>query len=286
MKINKSIVYILIAGILFTIAFVLVKSTSHIHVLQVVFWRSLIVFLFSFVILKYKKIPLFEGPKKYLILRGITGCIAIICYFYTLQEMTMASAVTLQYVSPLFLVIVGFFINKERFNKIQLVFVMLALLGTAVIKNFDPTITTFQLLLGLSSAFFSALSYSFIRKLKGLADPYLVVFYFPLVTLPVILPILVMNWVTPNWEDTVKLIGVGVFSMFAQVLLTKALQRERVAKIGVIRYVDLIFAAIAGYVLFDEIISLQMVLGFILIISGVILNHIFSFKEEKSHTVD
>src|SRR5690606_21747805 len=59
-------------------------------------------------------IPFFGNNKNWLLLRGVAGMTALFLFFYTLQNMPLASATTIQYLSPVFTVILAIFINRER----------------------------------------------------------------------------------------------------------------------------------------------------------------------------
>ena len=95
----------------------LVKLISHIPATQIVFFRSIVSLTMSVAMLRYQKVSVWGNNKKYLVLRGITGSIALILYFTTLQKIPFASAVTLGFMAPVFATVLGVFIAKEKVFK-------------------------------------------------------------------------------------------------------------------------------------------------------------------------
>ena len=69
-----------------------------------------------------QKIYVFGNNKGLLVVRGVVGSIGLITFFYTLQNIPLASAVTIQYLSPIFTTILGIFLVKEKVKPIQFVF--------------------------------------------------------------------------------------------------------------------------------------------------------------------
>ncbi|MDH5604752.1 MAG: EamA family transporter, partial [Cyclobacteriaceae bacterium] len=84
----------LAATFFFALMNVMVKLVPDIPSVEVVFVRSVVSLVISYFFLKLKKIPIWGNNKKLLLLRGLSGAMALILYFYTLQEMPLATAVT------------------------------------------------------------------------------------------------------------------------------------------------------------------------------------------------
>ncbi len=102
----------LLAGIFFAMMNVSVKFVPHIPAVEIIVFRSIFSLIFSFAVLKQLKVPVFGNDKVGLIIRGVVGSISLILFFYTLQRIPLASAVTIQYLSPIFTTILGVFILK------------------------------------------------------------------------------------------------------------------------------------------------------------------------------
>jgi drug/metabolite transporter (DMT)-like permease len=271
----------LFATFFFSTMNVFVKFVPHIPAVEIVFFRSLISLALSYGILKSRNNFSWGSNRKVLILRGVTGAIALILYFKTLQHIPLASAVTIQFLAPIFTTILGIFIVKERVFPLQWLFFLLSFGGVLVIQGFDTRISNILLLMGLGASLSSGLAHNFIRKLNTSEDPLVIVLYFPLVTLPVTGMLSIFDWVMPSGEDLLILLAIGLLTQVAQVLLTKAIQHEELSRVSSLRYLSIIYALIYGFLLFDEHFNLFTYLGMALTLSGVVLNFYYKSKMEK-----
>jgi drug/metabolite transporter (DMT)-like permease len=232
----------------------------------------------SYYIVKRKKIKIFNQHSPLLLGRGLTGAIALSLYFYTIQNMPLATAVTILYLAPIFTVVFAIFMNKEKPNNWQWPCLALSFLGAALMKNFDPRVSLFHFSLGITAAIFAGLAYNFIRKLKGKADPHLIILYFPLITIPLSLPFTIKYWVTPSQNEIILLILVGLLTQLAQIFMTKAYLLEKAAKISHFNYLTSIFAFLTGILFFNEVLNTLSIIGLVLVIIGILINDYFSKK--------
>ncbi|NNC95934.1 MAG: DMT family transporter [Chitinophagales bacterium] len=262
----------LVATVFFSIMNLLVKFLPHIPSYEIVFFRSLISLIITLSLLRTYRIPIFGVQKKYLILRGIFGVTALTMYFTTLQKIPLASAVTIQYLSPIFTTIFAIFILGEKVKRIQWLLFAIAFAGVAMIKGFDSRIETKYLILGILAAIFSGLAYNMVRKVKNTDHPWVVVLYFPLIGTPVTGIISAFNWVMPDLRDCLILLGIGICTQIAQVQMTKSLQSELISKVSSVRYIGVIYALALGFIFFGETYKPLSFLGIVLVAIGVILN--------------
>jgi len=269
---KDSIKYMLLAGLFFALMNVCVKYVSHIPTVEVVFFRSIFSLVASYIILKRDHIPVFGNNKPLLILRGVAGCIGLVGSFYTLQHIPLASAVTINYLSPFFTAILGIFIVKQPVKPIRYLYFALAIAGVIMLKGFDPRISTLDLIIGLTAALFAGLAYNIISKLKTSEHPLVIIFYFPLITLPFVGVYTLMHWENPQGWDWAILLLIGIFTQIAQYYMTLSYQRANLAKVASLNYLGVIYALVFGYFLFQETFSEYALLGIAVILAAVILN--------------
>lgn len=273
--ISKGVGYMLISVVSFSLMNLCVKYLKHINSFEIVFFRSLFTLVVSYYFIKRSNISLFGNNKLLLILRGVFGSAGLLLFFFTVQKMPLASAVTIQYTSPIFTAIFAMFILKEKMKLIQWLFFVVSFSGVLMIKGFDERVDLVLLVAGVGSAFFSGLAYNIVRKLKDFDHPLTVIFYFPLITIPLITPYVISNWQMPQGIDWILLLLVGIFTQVAQLYMTKAYQIETVDSISGIIYLGIIFALGYGYFLFDEAFEMPVIIGMGLVVFGVILNLIY-----------
>ena len=224
--------------------------------------------------------------KLLLIARGTVGTFALMCVYYALTTLPLAEATLLQYMYPVFTAILAFLFLKEKVQRSTLICIGLCLLGLlAMVKpnlSFDgevalPWLSVFVALIG---ALGSGTAYVIVKKLSKLEDSSVIIFYFPLIALPLSLILLGDNFVMPDAEALVLLLFVGLFTQVGQVGLTKAMQTEVAAKVSAFSYVQVIFSAILGVVFFNEIPSVWTFIGGSLIILGALIN-VFGSKRKS-----
>jgi drug/metabolite transporter (DMT)-like permease len=266
---------ILIATAFFALMNVGVKFLDRIPAHEIVFFRALISLVFCYGLLRKRGIYPWGNNKKYLILRGISGTAALLMYFYTLQHMPLASAVTIQYLSPIFTILIAGLFLGEHPSPWQYLFFAVSFGGVLMIKGFDPRVTPVELVIGISAAVLAGFAYNFIRKLKDYDDPLVVVLYFPLVTVPAVGLYTAFHWVQPIGYEWLVLIGIGVATTFAQIYMTRAYQMERAANVSNYNYLGSVYAIFIGLFLFGETISLMAILGIGLIVGGVMMSSRF-----------
>lgn len=276
---SPGIRYMLFASFVFAFMNVAVKKVSHIPSVEVVFFRAVVSLIMSWGYLKRNNIPVLGNNRKVLFLRGLYGTIALVMVFATFQNMPLASAVVVHYLSPIFTALLALWLLKENVYKVQYLFFALSFIGIFMIKGFDSRVETLYFVLGVLGAFFGGLAYTSIRKLKDSEHPLVIVFYFPLVALPIAGLGSAFVWVTPIGTDWLWLLAVGVLTQIAQVYLTKAYQIEAAANVASANYIGIFYALGFGYFIFGESFNSQVILGMALVLAGVILN--ISFKRIK-----
>lgn len=262
-----------LAAFLFSLMNVGVKLIPQIPAVEIVFFRSVISLVLSVAILKHQKVNIWGNNRLLLMARGLVGATALILFFITLQNIPLASAATIQYLSPIFTAILGVYIVKEKVKPLQWIFFLMAFVGVLIIQGFDARVSGLFLLLGIVSGFFSGLAYNIIRKLNVNEHALVIVFYFPLVALPISGVYSLIYWVPPmGWYEWCILIGIGVLTQFAQYYMTKSYQAEALSKVAILKYIGLIFALGYGFLIFDEHFNLLTYLGMAVVLAAVIAN--------------
>jgi drug/metabolite transporter (DMT)-like permease len=269
---SSGVRYMLLATFLFSIMNVMVKLLPHLPAVEIAFFRSIGSLALSFIIIKSYKVSLPGNNIRALLLRGFFGASSLIMYFITLQKMPLASAVTLQFLSPIFTTILGIFLVHERVKPLQWVFFAMAFAGVLMIQGFDHRVTWLFAIVGIGSAVFSALAYNTIRMLKESEHPLVIVFYFPLVSLPITGAFTLFNFTMPDPFDWVILLGIGIVTQFAQYFMTRAYQADELSKIASLKYIGIVYALLFGYFFFGEAFSIQVHLGIGFVLVGVVLN--------------
>ncbi|MBX3290167.1 MAG: DMT family transporter [Acidobacteria bacterium] len=260
----------------FALANVFVKQLTHIPAMEIVFFRCSIATVFCFIGLRQAKADWIGSNRTLLLLRGLFGTTALYLFFVTLHNIPLASAVTIQYLSPIFTAVIGIVILKEKVRPLQWAFYTMAFAGVLLVQRFDPRVSWYFLLIGVISAFGSGMAYNLVRSLKGKEHPLTVVLHFQLIGAIAGFVSLFFEWRMPSGWDWIFLLMIGIFSQLGQIFLTNALQKEAVAGVAIVNYSGILYSVIFGWFIFGEMQSLLSVSGMSLVVLGVLLSILYT----------
>ncbi|MCG8333791.1 MAG: DMT family transporter [Proteobacteria bacterium] len=276
--------YMVLSALGFALMGACVKAASYdgIPVLEIVAVRALVSSCISYLDVRRKNISIWGHNKFLLVARGLTGTLALMCVFYAVTALPLAEATLIQYLNPLFTALLAFAFLKEVIQRSTVISIILSLIGLLVMVNPDILLGNFMISVGalplagviaaLLGALGSAVAYVFVRRLSETEDPSVIIFYFPIIALPVSVLLLGDDFVMPSSSTWIWLILVGIFTQVGQIGLTKAMQTEKAGKAMAYSYVQIVFSALLGWFLFDEIPTLVTLLGALFIISGALIN--------------
>jgi drug/metabolite transporter (DMT)-like permease len=298
---KKGILFIVLSGLSFLVVNFLVKlfgmgseqtifvGLQKIPVHELVLSRSIISFTISYFIIKRKKLPLFGVNKKWLLIRGFAGMIALTIFFETIHQLPIAVASTIQYLAPIFTMIFTLVLLRERIFKLQWLFVLIAFIGVTfiglnalILKSNPVKLDYFWLTLGVISAAFSGIAYTAIVKLKETDNPINIVSYFPMLSIPIMTVWCFFDFVMPKGIEWFLLLVIGIFTQIAQVLLTKALHQESASLITPFQYLGSIYAMLMGFFIFEEHLNILIIIGVALILVGVVANTLIKAFSKKT----
>lgn len=268
-----------------TLAFFLanacVKQVAHIPAMEIVFFRCIVAAAICVYGLRRAGESLVGDNHLMLLMRGLFGTIALVFFFVTVQNMPLASAQTIQYLSPIFTATIAIFLLKESVRALQWAFYAIAFGGVLLIQQVDERIAPLYLALGIVSAFCSGIAYNLVRSMRGREHPLTIVLHFQLVGAVAGGVSLLFSWHTPQGWDWLWLLLVGVFSQLGQIFLTDALQREKVAGVAIVNYTGLIYAVTVGWLVFGETQGSLAIAGMMLVVIGVLLSVFYSRRQER-----
>lgn len=249
-----------------------VRWTGRIPVQEQILFRALVTLVIIGVSLRLQGVSLRGGNRKLLIARGLAGTIALLAYFWTLQRMPLATAVTLQHLSPVFTILISAALLGERPRAVQLPFFALAFLGVILVRGPETQVEVLDVAIGVLSALFAGLAYNLVRMLRSTDAPEVVVFWFPLVSLPIVGPWSVATWVTPSPREVFGLLMVGLLTTAGQVFLSIGYQRSQAREVSFLNYLGIIYAMFLGWFVFHETPALHTLAGAALIIVGLVVS--------------
>lgn len=203
---SRGVANMLLATFAFAVMNVFVKQLDRIPAMEIVLFRCLVSGLICGVEISRRQLDWKGDNHALLIARGTFGTLALFTFFLTLQRMPLATAVTIQYLSPIFTALIGIFVLREMVPARQWLFYGIAYAGVFVLKGFDSRVSNLYLLIGIISAICSGVAYNLVRRLREREEPIVVVLHFQLVGIAAGLVFTFFSWRTPlPWEWFVSL---------------------------------------------------------------------------------
>ena len=276
--------FMLLSAFGFALMSACVKYVSQysIPVFEIVAARALVSLIISYLDVKRKGISPWGHNKPLLFVRGTVGTAALMCVYYAVTTLPLAEATILQYVHPIFTALLGVLFLKERIQQSTMICIAFCLAGlfvmvqsnsgSDVVSSVDSELPLLSIVVALCGALGSSIAYVIVRKLSQTEDSSVIIFYFPLVALPISTFLIWDDFVWPSVFLTIMLILVGIFTQIGQYGLTKAMQTQAAGKASAYSYVQIVFSALLGVWIFNEIPSIWTYLGGGLIVTGALIN--------------
>jgi len=264
--------WMLVAGFLFGCMGVFVKlGAAYFSNIELVFYRSLIGLLIMYAILRQRGGTMVTTQWKGHLWRGVSGSIALLLFFYCITVLPLATAVTLNYTSPLFLTILMVFVVKEHFHAPLTIAIALGFAGMVLLLH--PTFERNQLipgLLGLISGLFAGIAMLNVRELGRSGEPeWRIVFYFSLIaTITSGVAMLLDHIHALTLQNIPLLLALGSSATLAQLALTRAYSTGKTLVASSLSYSAVVFATLFGILLWGEILTLSSWAGMALIIAS------------------
>ncbi|QUH19641.1 DMT family transporter [Alkaliphilus sp. B6464] len=279
---NKGILYMLASSLFFALMAGAVKFSGNIPTMEKVFFRNIVGFVVSGYMI-FKSGESFRGNNtKYLSYRAILGFLGVVFYFYAIDNLPLADAVVLNQLNPFFIIILAAMFLGEKIKKLQIPAIILALIGVVFIAQPQFNYTILPAVVGILSSIFAASAYTMIRHLRLTDTPHMIVFYFTGISTIITIPFMVLgDFVMPDTVSFISLLTVGVFSTFAQYLMTHAYRYAEAGDLSIYSYGNTIFSIFIGIILWGEIPNLLSTLGVLCILTGAYLNY-----RARKHVLD
>ena len=268
-----------LSALSFSLMGVCVKHLGgRLPVAEVVFGRAVISLLLSGWMLHRAGLSPWGRHRGLLALRGLLGTVALFGVYGGLAWLPLAAATVLQYLYPTFTAALAWGTLGERFGRRLGLAMLLGWAGVALLVHpvgaaaTLPPLAPLGVVAAVTGALFTALAYVSVRTLAGREHPLVIIFWFPLVSLPLALPPMLLQPVWPQPSQLLWLVGVGVFTQLGQLGLTGALVRLPAARATAISYVQVPMAALWGWLWFAEPIGVNTAAGAALVLLATLLS--------------
>ncbi|MBJ19958.1 MAG: DMT family transporter [bacterium] len=244
---------------------------------EIVAARAIVSLALSWSLLRRAGVSPWGEDRLWLWIRGGLGFAGLSCVYAAVTHLPLAEATVLQYLyPPITAIFAGVFLGETITRRILLA-TAISLVGVILVarpalffgedvSSLDP----FWVIVAVAGATFSAAAYVVVRRLSRREDPLVIVFYFPLVTLPAAIPTMLPNFLWPVGSEWFLLLGIGLATQVGQVSLTRGLAQLPAAHGTALSYLQVVFAVAWGALFFGEQPDRWTLIGGLMVISSAI----------------
>ena len=242
---------------------------------EIMFYRGLIGAVVIWLLARSRGVSLKTTVPATHFWRSLSGVVAMFLWFYSLGNLPLATAMTLNYMSSvwmaLFLIGGAAMLGAARVDGRLIGTVLLGFAGVALILR--PTIEQNQLwygLIGLLSGMISATAYLQVTALARAGEPEIrIVFYFSLGgTLFGLLTTLWTGIHAHTLKGVALLLAVGLLATVAQLMMTRAYSTGRTLVNASLQYLGIAFSFGYGVLLFADRMTWMALAGMLLIVGA------------------
>lgn len=280
---------VLAAGILWGIIGLFVRRLNAVGFasMEIVFMRALSGMLIMGVFILLYDRKLFKIRLKDIWCFVGTGIISLtlfnLCYFATMSMTSLSVAAILLYTAPSMVMVLSFFIFKEKFSTKKIVSVILAFLGCVLVTGvfgLDAALPLAGILTGLGSGLGYALYSIFARFALNKEYHSFTITFYTLVfsaigTIWFFTPSKFVNLVQGNEGIILLVLMLGLISTtFPYIFYTLGLKGLESGKASIIASIEPVTATVLGVLIFHESMSVSGIAGAIIVLLSIIIVNI------------
>jgi drug/metabolite transporter (DMT)-like permease len=248
-----------------------IKATVQgLPVLQVLWAR----FLFHMIVvsaalaLTGRRLPPRTGAPRLQVVRSL--CLAAANLFFTaaLVHVPLAECVAIGFVSPLIVTLLAARVLKEPVGWQRWTGILFGFAGVLIIIRPGAGVTHPAALFVLITAVVFAIYSVLTRRLAGVDDAFTTIFHTGVAATVVTTLIVPFVWVWPSAQQWALLALLGVLGGVGHFLLILAYQRAQASVLAPFAYTQIVWATLAGFLLFGELPDGVAFIGALVVVAG------------------
>ena len=279
----KGILCILTSAFCFATMNMFVRLSGDLPSIEKSFFRNFVAMIISFLMIIRNKdgFRWEKGNSTLMFVRAFAGTIGILGNFYAVDHLMLSDATMLNKMSPFFAIIFSIFLMKEKVSLSQALIVLGAFIGALfVVKPTFSNVNLFAAGIGFIGGVGAGLAYTCVRKLGTRGEKgSRIVFYFSLFSCLVTLPYMLFDFHPMTFNQLILLLLAGASAAGGQFAITAAYTYAPAKEISVYDYSQVIFAAIYGFIMFNQIPDAYSFFGYLIIIAMAIV--MFWYNNKK-----
>lgn len=237
---------------------------------EVAFFRC----LFGLLVL----VPFLAGTRSYRIsgapgmhlLRALVGVSGMLCGFYAITYLPLATATAITFTKPLFLIVLAVLFLGEVVRWRRWTATAVGFLGVLIVARPGSEVFSPTMLIALLGSFLIADVAVLVKKLSATDRNVTIMFYFAVITTVIAAVPAYFVWQMPLGIEWPLLIFVGVAASLGQYCTLRALRIAEATAVMPFDYTRLLFAGAFGYFFFGEVPDGWTLLGIAVLVGSTL----------------
>ena len=267
----SAFIYKSLSVLFFVLMSVCIKATGdHIPLFQVVFFRNFFALIPLFFVIYFLNLKI-SSINNYLLHfgRAIIGISAMSLFFISIRYVPLVEMQTISFSSVFFISILSVFFLGEKIGYRRILAVIVGFIGVVIILNPGAALFSNYSFLPLIASFFLSIAVIFLKKILLTNNNILSVWIFTTLCTFISLFFYNDNWIWPQNYDLLFMVASGFLGFIAQICLTKSFQLADASLLAPLDFSSVIWSFFIGYIFFQEFITLNVLIGGLIIILSV-----------------
>lgn len=202
-----------------------------------------------------------------ILFRSVAAMLALMLWIYALSHLPLATATTLSFTRPLWIIVLAHFILGERVGAVRGAAVCLGFIGVLVmVQPGASTQAPWAQAAAIGASLLFAFSFVSIKAMTSGNDPLVIAVYSCLLGALFTAAPAVWLWRVPTLWEGLILFGLGITSLTAFFCMLRALSLQAAAALMPLDYIRLPLAVLLGFAVFGERPGLAALAGGAIII--------------------
>ena len=215
--------------------------------------------------------------------RGAVHTLGLMFWFAALPHLGLADTTAIGFTGPIFIMLGASWFLGETMRTDRWVAALFGFVGVLVV--IAPKLSGqggwYPLIMLASSPIFAA-SFLMTKSLTRTESPGVIVLWQALSVTVLSMPMGLMHWTMPTPWQWLGFAGAGVLGATGHYLLTRGFRATDISATQSLRFLDLVWAAVMGWLVFSDVPSHTTLLGALVILASTIW---IARREHRRHTL-
>lgn len=193
---------------------------------------------------------------------------AVACTYFAYRNLPLALATSIGMTGPLFTTVLAMFILRDKVPLSKWALILLGYVGVMIAVRPHEMDIGVGMWVALLANLFASFSIICVKLLSRTESTFTIMLYANTATTLIAGLVVFSFWKTPPFNDFLVLMAIGGFGVFSQYCSVTALRYANPSFLAPFEYTRLCFAIPVGFIFFEEIPTIWVILGSLIIVGA------------------